>query len=342
MSGFFLGGVSRRLRALGVLGLACAFGAPVLAAGTPADAASASQGKKIAFMLTAPTTPYPAVFAKAFMARAKHYGMNVTVFQQTFDPAAQAQQMADAIARKFDLIVVMPASEQAIVPSLARAKQANIPIIMVNTPPYPGSEKYYVSFIGYDAHAMGVLTGQEMLAALKASGRDGGKIALITGSLQEGVANNRVKGIREALKANPKAQIVAVEDAQWDPVKSEKIAGQLYARFGSQGGLDLVYGMADNMATAAIKAAEAANIKPGMKKGELVVLGGNCQAVGINAIKAGTMYGTITQLPQENGAQSVDLVNDYFAGKKLKKTYWMPIHKVTAKDLAKWEKPCSY
>ena len=335
-----LGHIARLFRAFG---MAAALVVPTAAAGvSAARAADASQGKKVAFLLTAPTTPYPAVFAKAFLARAKHYGMNVTVLQQTFDPAAQAQQMADAIARKFDLIVVMPASEQAIVPSLARAKQANIPVIMVNTPPYPGSEKYYVSFIGYDAHAMGVLSGQEMLEALKASGRDGGKIALITGSLQEGVASNRVKGIREALKANPKAEIVAVEDAQWDPVKSEKIAGQLYARFGSQGGLDLVYGMADNMATAAIKAAEAANIKPGLKSGELIVLGGNCQAVGIAAIKAGTMYGSVTQLPQVNGSQAVDLVNDYFAGKKLKKTYWLPIHKVTKQDLAKWDKPCSY
>jgi ribose transport system substrate-binding protein len=282
------------------------------------------------------------VFAKAFLARAKHYGMQVTVLTQFFDPAAQAQQMADAIARKFDLVVVMPATEQAIVPSLARAKQANIPVIMVNTPPYPGSEKYYVSFIGYDAHAMGVLSGQEMLEALKASGRDGGKIALITGSLQEGVANNRVKGIRDALKANPKAEVVAVEDAQWDPVKSEKIAGQLYARFGSQGGLDLVYGMADNMATAAIKAAEAANLEPGLKSDELLELGGNCQAVGVKAIKDGTMYGSVTQLPRVNGTKAVDLVNDYFAGKKLEKTYWLPIDKVTKQDLAKWEEPCSY
>jgi ribose transport system substrate-binding protein len=342
MSGWSLGGTRRWFHALGVLGLACALSAPALAAGAPATSASASQGKKVAFLLTGPSIPYPAVFAKAFLARAKHYGMQVTVLTQFFDPAAQAQQIADAIARKFDLVVVMPASEQAIVPSLARAKQANVPVIMVNTPPYPGSEKYYVSFIGYDAHAMGVLSGQMMLDALKTSGRDGGKIALITGSLQEGVANNRLKGIREALAANPKAKIVAVEDAQWDAVKSEKIAGQLYARFASQGGLDLVYGMADNMATAAITAANAAGLKPGLKPGQLLVLGGNCLAPGIKAIQAGTMYGTQIQLPQVNGTQAVDLVNDYFAGKTLKKTYWLPLEKVTAQNLAKWAEPCSY
>ena len=86
------------------------------------------------------------------------------------------------------------------------------------------------------------------MKALKDGGRDGGKIALITGSLQEGVGPRRVVGFREAMKANPKAQIVAVEDAKWQTDLSERIAGQLFARFAAQGGLDVIYGMADNQA----------------------------------------------------------------------------------------------
>jgi hypothetical protein len=57
--------------------------------------------------------------------------------------------------------------------------------------------------------------------------------------------------------------IVAVEDARWDTATSERVAGQLYARFATSGGLDAVYGMADNQASAAIRAAEAAGIAVG-------------------------------------------------------------------------------
>ena len=45
---------------------------------------------------------------------------------------------------------------------------------------------------------------------------------------------------------------------------TEKIAGQLYGRFSGQGGIDAIYGMADNMATAEIQAAEAPNIPIGV------------------------------------------------------------------------------
>jgi ribose transport system substrate-binding protein len=112
-------------------------------------------------------------------------------------------------------------------------------------------------------------------AALKDAGRDGGEIALITGSLQEGVAPRRLAGFKEVLAAHPKAQLVAVEDAHWDPVQTERIAGQLLARFAPQGGLDVIYGMNDDQTVAIIRAAELAGVRQGLKPGELAVVGGN-------------------------------------------------------------------
>ena len=157
--------------------------------------------------------------------------MEITFFTSMLDAALQAQQIDDAIARKFDLVVVVPTSEQAVVPALARAKQAGVPIIIVNNTPKDGTEELYLTFVGQDQTAMGRLAGEAMLKALKDSGRDGGKVAMITGALQQGIAPRRVNGFREAVKANPKVEIVAVEDARWDTATSERIAGQLYARF---------------------------------------------------------------------------------------------------------------
>ena len=99
-------------------------------------------------------------------------------------------------------------------------------------------------------------------------------------------------------------QIVAVEDARWDTATSERIAGQLYARFAATGGLDAVYGMADNQAAAAIRAAEAASIAVGGGPNQLIVVGGNCLKEGLDAIKAGKMQSTITQIPTELGVRA--------------------------------------
>src|SRR5450759_4981488 len=121
-----------------------------LAFALPAQAAGESKGKKIALLETLATHPYVATLTNSFKTRAQSYGMEVTVFAALIDSALQAQQMDDAIARKFDLIAVMSAGESAVVPALARAKKAGIPVIMVNNTPKEGAEDFYVTFVGQD------------------------------------------------------------------------------------------------------------------------------------------------------------------------------------------------
>jgi ribose transport system substrate-binding protein len=326
-----------------VLWLACAIAAPLTPLASPAAyGADGSKGKKVAFLQTLATHPYVVATTKAFRGRAEALGMEVTFFTSMLDAALQAQQIDDAIARKFDLVVVVPTSEQAVVPALARAKQAGIPVIIVNNTPKADTEELYLTFVGQDQTAMGRLAGEAMLKALKDSGRAGGKVAMITGALQQGIAPRRVTGFREALKENPQAQIVAVEDARWDTATSERTAGQLYARFAATGGLDGVYGMADNQAVAAIRAAEAAGIAVGGSPNQLVVVGGNCLKEGLDAIKAGKMQSTITQIPTELGVRAADVINEYFSGQKLPKDVLLPITAVTKSNVAQWEAPCTY
>ena len=136
---------------------------------------------------------------------------------------------------------------------------------------------------------------------------------------------------------NPKIEIAATEDAHWDTATSERIAGQLYARFAATGGLDLVYGMADNQAIAAMKAAQAAGIAVGEGQKKLALVGGNCLKEGIDAIKAGDMYATLSQIPTDLGIKEADAVNDYFAGKTLPKNDLLPVEMITKANVGQWQ-----
>lgn len=307
------------------------------------EAADANpNGKKVAYLVTSPTHPFIATVSKSFIARANALGMDVTTTSQNFDAAAQAQQVDDAIARKFDMLAIIAGSEQAIVPALVRAKQAGIPVVIINSPPRDGTEDLYLSFVGENHFELGRITGESVLKALKEGGRDGGKIAMVTGSLQEGVGPRRVAGFREAVKANPQAQIVAVEDAKWQTDVSERIAGQLFARFAPQGGLDVVYGMADNQTAAIVKAAKAANIPLGVEKGKLIVVGSNCLKQGIAAIRAGEQYSTGVQVPGRTGIKAAEMIADHFNGKSLPKQEILPIETITKANVDKWDEACSY
>ena len=124
---------------------------------TPADANADPKGKKVAFLVTSPTHPFIATLAKNFVAKANSYGMEVTTVSQHFDAALQAQQVDDAIARKFDMLAIIAGSEQAIIPALIRAKQAGVPVILINSPPRDGAEDLYLSFVGENHFEWGVL-----------------------------------------------------------------------------------------------------------------------------------------------------------------------------------------
>jgi ABC-type sugar transport system substrate-binding protein len=325
------------------LWLACALGMSLNAAAISwAHAAPESKGKKVAFLQTLATHPYVVATTKSFRGRAEALGMEVAFFTSMLDAALQAQQIDDAIARKFDLVVVVPTSEQAVVPALARAKQAGVPVVIVNNTPKADTEELYLTFVGQDQTEMGRLAGKALLDALKASGRTGGKVAMITGALQQGIAPRRVAGFREAVKDDPKVQVVATEDARWDTATSERIAGQLYARFAASGGLDAVYGMADNQAVAAIRAAEAAGIAVGGNPNQLIVVGGNCLKEGLDAIKVGKMQSTITQIPTELGVRAADVIDEYFSGRKLPKEELLPVTTVAKGNVSQWEAPCTY
>jgi ABC-type sugar transport system substrate-binding protein len=307
-----------------------------------ASGVAAQQGKKVAHMTAAASNPFVQALAKALTDKAKAAGIEVQTFASPFDPALQAQQIDDAIARKFDMLAIVAVSEQAIVPALTRAKQAGVPVLLINSPPRPGSEDLFVSFVGENHQDLGRITGEATLRALQESGRSAGKVALITGSLQEGVGPRRVTGFREALKASPKVEIVAVEDAKWDTAASEKIAGQLFARFAPQGGLDVIYAMADNMAHGVIRAAEAAKIPLGNKPGQLLVISSNCLRMGIDNIKSGKQYSTGSQVPVRTGNRAAEMLVDHFAGKQLPKYEYLPVEVIDRSNLPKWEALCTF
>jgi ribose transport system substrate-binding protein len=125
-------------------------------------------------------------------------------------------------------------------------------------------------------------------------------------------------------------------------VQSERVIGQLLARFAPQGGLDIIYGMNDDQTVAIVHAAEAANVPLGLKPGQVIVIGGNCSKQGLDLIEAGKQYSTGVQGPSRTGSGAADLVNDYFEGKPLKKYNYLPVETITKANIAKWEKICTY
>ncbi len=328
------------LVSLAVLALAAiVFVASALGAGQKHGALT---GKKVGVIICTNQNPFCAAWANSVKSGLTKQGASVTVLTSVFDPAVDAQNMNRLIADKPDLIISVPASASAIVPSYIRAKAAGIPILGAIGRQSPAGAKLVTAEARTDDPALGKFAAQNLVQGMKQAGFTKGNVIALTGTASQNNVTDRMAAFSAYMKRFPQYKVVSIEDANWDQATSAKDTQQLLSKYASQGGIQGAYGMADNMAIGIIQGAKQAGVKIGVAKKGLIVTGSNCLAVGINAIKAGSEYGTGTQAPQVEAALAVKIAAQILNGGKPPKVSYVHEDRITKANVAKFTKVCTF
>jgi ribose transport system substrate-binding protein len=309
---------------------------------TGGNAVASPQGKRVMLLGTTNSNPYIGAWTSTFTKFATQAGMKVTNLSANYDAAVQSQQIDDAIAQKFDIILICYVNDQAIVPALTRAKAAGIPVVLIVVPLRKEQEELFMSYIGTDHADLGRLAGEAMVKGLMAESKTKAQIVAVTGVAQQYNVQTRVEAFKAALAKHPGYELVATEDGKWNAALSEKIAGELLVRFNARGGVDGIFGMADNQATGAINAVESAGLKLGVANKGIVVVASNCMKDGIIHIKSGQQFGTATQIPTEEAEFASKRLAAHFNGENLKKYELVPVFGITKDNVEQYAKGCSY
>jgi ABC-type sugar transport system substrate-binding protein len=297
-------------------------------------------GKRIAYVTTSTRQPFISATASTIEREGQGRGMKVTVFTAGYDSAVQDQLVNDVIAQKYDLLALLTVDGQTIIPALTRAKAAGIPVVLVNNPIPDGNESLFVSYVGEDRVEVGRVIARSLIDSLK--DRPRGRTAILSGTMTDLTPARIIQGFKEAVATIPKVQIVAIEDARWDMAMSERAAGQLFARHTAQGGLDAIIGMADNMTHGAIQAAKAADIAVGTKPGQLINIGGSCMKFGMDHLRSGAQYSTMTVIPTRTGKATVDAIAAHFEGKSVPKFTLLPVEEITRANFERYTQACTF
>src|SRR4051794_32952636 len=216
-----------------VLGLLSACGdaatstsAPAAAANPAATtaAAAATGGAKTYKDLT---LCYPQLGAEsdwrtANTASFKETATTLGIKQLVFSDAQQKQEnqisaMRACIQQGVDVIALPPVVEDGWDAVLTEAKNAGIPVIIVDRS-VSADKSLYVSHIGSDMELEGKKAGDEMNKLLP----DGGNVLEISGTTGSGAATGRAKGFRETLNKN-----IAILDSQtgnFNPTEAKPVA----------------------------------------------------------------------------------------------------------------------
>lgn len=300
-----------------------------------------AKGKKVIFVTCPASNPNCNVLNQNVVKGIERSGAKVTTLESNFDAALQVQQLNHAIAQKPDLIVLEAIDTKSVAPSIRKAKAAGVPLINMDGPADPSVAAQTTAQILPDNKQLGRFAGQNIVDGLKAEGRKKANVVAITGTKASLITSDRMKGFNAVLAKTPQYKVVAVEDGDWDAVKSGKIAQELLAKYGSSGGIQGAYGMADYQAVPIIQAAKQAGVKVGVKNNGLIVTGSNCTKAGVVAVRKGDMFGSGTEDPVTQGLETGSWIAKYLEGKQIPKLVVLPQDRITKQTVDKYFKDCS-
>ena len=168
----------------------------------------------------------------------------------------QIKAIRSFIAQKVDLIGVSPVVETGWESVFQEAKNAGIPIILVDRRADVPAE-LYVTHLGSDFLEEGRKAGREMVKLMGGKG----KIIELAGTIDSAPANDRYRGFREIIKDYP--EMVILDSASGDFTRSlgKEVMQAFLQEYGSE--ITALYAHNDDMAIGAIEAIEEYGLKPG-------------------------------------------------------------------------------
>lgn len=192
-------------------------------------------------------------------ASMKETAAKLGIKQLVFSDAQQKQEnqisaIRSCIQQGVDVIALPPVVETGWDAVLTEAKNASIPVIVVDRS-VTADPSLYAAHLGSDMVIEGQRAAEEMNKALP----NGGKIVELSGTTGSGAAVGRAKGFRE--KLNPNIEIIDSQTGNFTRAEGKPVMEAFLKKYAGQINGAFIHN--DDMAIGAIEAIKAAGLKPG-------------------------------------------------------------------------------
>lgn len=287
------------------------------------DCDTGGQAYTIGSMIWNTSIPFYSNLIRGEQEQGDNYGITVDVRNGEGDIGTEVAVVQQFINEGVDLILVSPSDAQGIVPVIAQANEAGIPVIEVNSTVGDGAET--VTYVGADDFEFGQMQGELLKQALP----DGGKVGYILGHLGVSAQILRQDGLMDALQGVENIEIVEEQSADWDNAAALAITQDWLNKY-PKGELHAIIDQGPEGATAAQFAKDNG-------REEIKFLMGDYPADVKAGIEAGSIYGTVNQDPYPQGTSAVDMACLVLTGRQAEvptPNVYLPLPIVTAENVA--------
>lgn len=248
----------------------------------------------------------------------------------------QVTQFQEAIAEHPSAIAIEIISDPSVTGAIEQAYAARVPVIVFDGPPEPSVMSKVRSVLSNNSE-LGTIAAKNLVEGLKSINAKSGDYAILAGLKSMLITKQRLDAFFKYMKKYPQYKNVANLDTQWSSEIATTDATGLFAKYGSS--LKAVYGMADYLAVPAIQAAQNIGLKPGKN---VIVSGGNCFKIGIQAVENGTYFGTATEDPGTVAMRTAAYIKAFLDGKKVPQHEVISEFQITKSNVQKYASECSH
>jgi len=169
----------------------------------------------------------------------------------------QIEAIRNFIVQRVDVIGISPIVETGWDEVFQEAKDAGIPIILVDRRA-DVPEDLYVSYLGSDFLEEGRNAARVMVDLVNGNAN----VVELVGTVGSAPANDRYKGFREIIKDYPGIKIIDSQTGDFTLAGGREVMTGFLKKYGTQ--IDAVFAHNDDMALGAIQAIEEYGLRPGV------------------------------------------------------------------------------
>jgi ribose transport system substrate-binding protein len=251
--------------------------------------------------------------------------LQVQAAEREIDVEKQMQIVENLIQTGIGALCITPSGSREIVSALVKARDAKVPIIVVDTrvdaKAAAEAGVHTETFVGSDNYAGGRLAGDYIVKATGGKAR----VAILEGIPGHETGDSRLRGFREAVAGAAGITIVASQPANWERDQGFTVFQNMLQ---AHADIDTVFAASDLMALGAIEAIAAAG-----RTGRIRVVGFDALDDAKKAIAAGTMEASVAQFPYEMGRAAVEGAVKVMDGEKLPPDIMVKLEMVTRDTL---------
>ena len=286
-------------------------------------APAAGDKPTVALVLKTLNHPFFVDMRRGAQEAADRLGINLQVqaAEREVDVDKQMQIVENLLQTGIKVLVITPSGSREIISALVKARDAGVPIIIVDTrldaKAAADAGVNAQTFIGSDNYEGGRLAGEYTVTATGGKAR----VGILEGIPGHETGDSRLRGFRDALAKAPGMAIAASQPANWERDQGFNVFQNMLQ---AHPDIDTVFAASDLMALGAVEAIAAAG-----KTGKIRVIGFDALDDAKQAIEAGTMAASVAQFPYEMGKTAVESAVKVLAGEKLPADIMVKLEMVT-------------